>query len=141
MSPIGPAWACRLIQGYDRWECIHFAASLDRPVFEAFRDRGFHVAAVPGTALGAGSLVFDKLAEAFEFPPHGQNWDAMHDWLGDLSWLPAPGYLLIVDHVDAAGLSPNLVALLQMWPDLAQRWSEKQTPFHLVVLLDHLQSA
>ncbi|MCB1955410.1 MAG: barstar family protein [Rhodocyclaceae bacterium] len=37
------------------------------------------------------------LARAFAFPDwFGHNWDALADSLGDLAWLPAPGYLLLV---------------------------------------------
>ncbi len=43
--------------------------------------------------------LLDALAAALAFPPDfGHNWDALSDSLGDLSWLPAPGYMLILDH-------------------------------------------
>ena len=36
---------------------------------------------------------------AFSLPEwFGHNWDALADSLGDLSWLPAPGYMLLLDH-------------------------------------------
>lgn len=40
-----------------------------------------------------------RMALALEFPAcFGQNWDALADCLGDLEWLPAEGYLLLLEH-------------------------------------------
>ena len=35
----------------------------------------------------------------------GNNWDALADALGDLSWRPAPGYVLLLCDGEALGLS------------------------------------
>lgn len=43
----------------------------------------------------------ERFAQALKFPEwFGDNWDALADCLGDLSWWPAPGYVLLLDHVD-----------------------------------------
>lgn len=40
-----------------------------------------------------------RAADAFRFPPwFGHNWDALSDSLGDLSWLDAPGYLVVLEN-------------------------------------------
>ena len=47
---------------------------------------------------GDRDALLDALAEALEFPDwFGRNWDALADCLGDLSWLEAPGYLLVFE--------------------------------------------
>ena len=39
------------------------------------------------------------VAKALAFPEwFGGNWDAFEDCLGDLSWHPAPGYVLLLEH-------------------------------------------
>jgi hypothetical protein len=127
----------RLIESADRWECVHFAARGEVSVFEAFRDKGFHVATVPGAALTSEAEFFDALASAFAFPDYfGRNWDALVDCLGDLEWLEAEGYVLVIDDVGACGLSEPLARLLQIWQSVAQEWSAEGKPFHLVALLD-----
>lgn len=40
-----------------------------------------------------------RAAEAFRFPAwFGHNWDALSDSLQDLSWLDAPGYLVVLEN-------------------------------------------
>lgn len=44
--------------------------------------------------------VLERIAAALHFPDWvGDNWDALADAIGDLSWLPANGYLLLLEHV------------------------------------------
>jgi hypothetical protein len=135
-------WVARLIESADRWECVHFAARDELPVFEAFRDKGFHVATVSGAVLASELELFDALASAFAFPDYfGGNWDALVDCLGDLEWLDAAGYVLVVEDVGTGGLSEPLARLLQIWPSVAQEWSAEGKPFHLVGLLGRYGSA
>jgi len=45
------------------------------------------------------------LALAIEAPEwFGNNWDALADALGDLSWQPAPGYVLLLRDANLAGI-------------------------------------
>ena len=54
----------------------------------------YHFIAVTGDR----EALLDALAGALVFPEwFGHNWDALADCLGDLSWLEAPGYLLVVE--------------------------------------------
>ena len=53
---------------------------------------------------GDKAALLREIAAALEFPGgFGANWDALADSLGDLSWLSAPGYLLLLDHCADAG--------------------------------------
>jgi RNAse (barnase) inhibitor barstar len=41
-----------------------------------------------------------RIATALRFPDwFGHNWDALADCLADLSWLPAPGYVVVLDGI------------------------------------------
>ena len=43
--------------------------------------------------------LLDRFAAALRFPSwFGYNWDAMHDCLTDLSWLPASAYRVVLSH-------------------------------------------
>lgn len=130
------AWVTQLIESADRWECVHFAARSELSVFQAFRDKGFHVATVPGAILASDAELFDALASAFAFPSYfGRNWNAVVDCLGDLAWLEAEGYVLVINDVGVGGVTEPLARLLQIWPSVAQEWSAEGKPFHLVGLL------
>lgn len=60
---------------------------------------GFALLEVNLEHVGDKHALLDAISAALHFPPtFGHNWDALADSLGDLSWLPAPGYLLVLDH-------------------------------------------
>ena len=73
-----------------------------------------------------------RMAGALDIPDdRGRNWDALGDALRDLSWLPAPGYALLVDdahdlrNADEAGFD-TLLALLD---DASAEWATQEIPF------------
>ena len=73
-----------------------------------------------------------RMAGALNIPDdRGRNWDALGDALRDLSWLPAPGYALLVDdahdlrNADEAGFD-TLLALLG---EASAEWATQEIPF------------
>ena len=76
--------------------------------------------------------VLELIAEALQFPDWvGDNWDALADALNDLSWLPANGYLLLLEHAgswrDHAGADFHM--LLDILDQAATPWAEQGTAF------------
>lgn len=68
---------------------------------------------IQAAALGYATTVIDmagsnnkadalgRIADALVFPDwFGHNWDALGDCLTDMSWTPAPGYLIVFEHLD-----------------------------------------
>lgn len=120
----------------DRWECVLFTSRGDLPYFGSLQSDSRFVAVIDGRALASELRLFQELKAAFQFPDYfGNNWDALADCLGDLEWIPAEAYLLVVDDVAANGLTRSLAELLEVWLSAAQEWSTRGTPFHLVGLL------
>lgn len=77
-----------------------------------------------------------RIARALEFPDwFGGNWDALTDCLRDLSWRPAPGYVLVLDHThewkdaDPVGFD----VLLDIGNEVAADWAEHGVPFWLLI--------
>ncbi|MEV8441619.1 barstar family protein [Actinosynnema sp. NPDC051121] len=69
------------------------ALSRERPTAAVRRLRGSRCRSTSG--------LFDELAAALQFPAYfGANWNAVHDMLTDLRWLPAESYLLVVEDAD-----------------------------------------
>ncbi|WP_204292761.1 barstar family protein [Micromonospora gifhornensis] len=59
----------------------------------------FVVARLDGTRMANAGHVFYGFSDALLFPSYfGWNWNALSDRLRDLHWLPADGYLVIVDN-------------------------------------------
>ena len=76
-------------------------------------------------------------AQAFRFPDwFGHNWDALADSLADLSWLPAPGYLLIIERYTAlASAAPEAwLTFIDILDETQAQLGDDGTPWrwHLV---------
>jgi len=82
--------------------------------------------------------LFAVVAAAMQFPDYfGNNWDALDECLGDMDWLPADGYLLVLRDA-AKGWSQNpylLGSFVTSWLEAAEYWTENRTPFHLVFVM------
>lgn len=76
--------------------------------------------------------VLERFARALRFPDwFGGNFDALADSLGDLSWLPADGYLLLIEHSDAwrRADDENFATLLDILNEAAVAWGDQGVPF------------
>ena len=74
----------------------------------------------------------DRFAQALRFPEwFGDNWDALADCLSDLSWWPAGGYVLLLDHVgDWRGRAPaDCDVVIDILNEVAEGWARARTPF------------
>ena len=81
----------------------YYVAIRDRAALvEAATGLGFRVAAIDLRDVDDTVGLLDGFAAAFDFPDgFDGDWDALADSLGDLSWLPAPGHVLLLDHCAA----------------------------------------
>lgn len=76
--------------------------------------------------------VLARFAEALRFPAwFGGNFDALADSLGDLSWWPAEGYVLLIEHGDAwrEADDENFATLLDILNEAAADWGDRGVPF------------
>ena len=96
--------------------------------------------AVGGSALDVAEIslatghLFNAFASALEFPAwFGQNWDALEDCLGDLSWRAAEGHVLMVLHHDRLP-KDDLGVLLDVLASSAEYWAARGKPFFAVFI-------
>ncbi len=76
--------------------------------------------------------LMERFAAAGHFPTwFGGNWDALSDVLNDLSWRPADGYVLLIEHCAEwrAGNPEDFDTLLEILNEAAFRWAEQGTAF------------
>ena len=77
------------------------AAERERVVRHGAFPPAFAVAVLDGAEAGSRAGFFKELADVLRFPDYfGRNWDAVYDCLTDLNWLPAAGYVLVLDGFD-----------------------------------------
>jgi hypothetical protein len=127
----------RLVESSESWRSVHFVA---QPVSSADLDRlrsdGYFAARIESGSLESDRRLFVRLADAFGFPADfGHNWDALIDYLADMEWQPARGYVLVVDDAGACGVTETLGRLIEVWLKCAHEWSNEGKPFHLLLAL------
>lgn len=80
--------------------------------------------------------LMQRLAKAGQFPEwFGGNWDALSDALRDLSWRPAPGYVLFVENAAqwrAANLE-DFDTLLEVFNEAAFEWAREDVAFWVLL--------
>jgi hypothetical protein len=77
-----------------------------------------------------------RVAAALDFPAwFGGNWDAFFDCLTDLSWRPAAGYVLILEHTDdlRRDAPESLDTALAILADTAEAWRARGRTFRTCV--------
>ncbi len=82
-------------------------------------------------AQGKGEFLA-AIAQAIKAPEwFGANWDALADALGDLSWHPAPGYVLLLHNGgEKLGLSTGELAIATgIFADTVSFWKSQGKPF------------
>ena len=127
---------------------IHFVDSVNcdsAALSRATGDLGFVEFRIDGRGVQSKDDLLEQLAERVRFPSgFGRNWDAVSDYLRDLSWAPAKGYVLLVtdsdnllrlDHRDLAAFMGVVEAAIQDWRDERGEYGERTAPtaFHLVL--------
>lgn len=73
-----------------------------------------------------------RISRALEFPEwFGGNWDAMADCLSDLSWRPADGYVLLLEHVQGwrTDAPETFDTAIDIFNEVAVGWSKMRRPF------------
>ena len=92
----------------------------------------FEVVRIDVSGCADAATLFARFADALHFPDwFGHNWDALSDALGDLSWLPASGYLLLIEHASdwRAAASRDAATLLEILNETAAIWAGQGVAF------------
>lgn len=79
-----------------------------------------------------------RIARALDFPEwFGGNWDALADCLSDLSWRPAEGYVLLLEHVAAWRKQDpqDFDIAIDIFIEAAVGWAKMRRPFWVLMPL------
>ena len=88
------------------------------------------------SGCGDKAKFLSRVAGALDFPAwFGGNWDAFFDCLTDLSWRPAAGYVLILEHTDdlRRDAPESLDTALAILADTAEAWRARGRTFRTCV--------
>lgn len=118
---------------------IFFVTSEDlEPLAEAAGMQGLRVCRVDLTDYADREGLFDRLTQALRLPgDFGRNWDALADSVRDLSWLKAPGYILLFDHAEGMRDTheEDFDTLLDILEEAVDYWQEAGSPFFVFFAL------
>lgn len=118
---------------------LHFVAAAALPrVLAPAGAMGLHVARV-GLADCAGKPdLLARIAAALAFPPtFGHNWDALADFLADLSWLPGRGVVLVFENFASEGgiAEADFAILLEILAGTAADAARQGWRWHALVVV------
>jgi RNAse (barnase) inhibitor barstar len=102
----------------------------------AAEDSGFAIFRIDLATVRDKRALHERLAAALEFPDwFGHNWDALADCLGDLSWVQADGYLILLEHCDEfrASHAGDFATALQVFAAAAEAWRNERMPFWVLM--------
>lgn len=101
-------------------------------IVSAARTAGLAVFEVSLQRRCAKQGFLEAMAAALDFPAwFGANWDALEDCLTDLSWVDAPGYVLLLQNCDdfRADHKDDFLSGLEVCRAAAAEWRDQGVPF------------
>jgi RNAse (barnase) inhibitor barstar len=72
------------------------------------------------------------IGEGLELPAwYGANFDALMDCICDMNWIPAPGYVIILENCHNINTlaPPEFNMLIDVFAEAANAWREEDKPF------------
>jgi hypothetical protein len=108
------------------------AQGVDDDYLEAARSLDFAGIAIDFDGCAGKDDALARMAAALHFPDwFGGNWDALADSLADLSWLPARGYVLLLERIDGWRAADPVAfeTLSVILEDASARWAGDRIPF------------
>lgn len=78
----------------------------------------------------------DRVAAALRFPDwFGRNWDALADCLGDMDWLHADSYVIVLANADHFRVADeaDFDTALEIFAEAAQDWANEGVPMWIFV--------
>lgn len=109
----------------------HLPAEGSAAIEKAATDLGFAFLRADLSGCGDKAEFLHRIALAMRFPDwFGQNWDALADCLGDLGWLPADGYVIVLEHADLfrVAAEADFMTALEIFEEAARDRATEDVP-------------
>jgi RNAse (barnase) inhibitor barstar len=105
-------------------------------IVEAAKAKGFATYRVNLAHAGDKDEMLADIGKTLKFPDwFGHNFDALADCLADMTWQPAEGYLVLLEHCDGihGKAEGDFVTTLQTFEQAANEWREQGIAFWCLV--------
>ena len=105
-------------------------------IIAAAKTAGLHVFKIDAGRTRGKNDLLNLLGKALRFPDSfGKNWDALHDFLTDLSWLRGKGWVLILANGDVLARNHEDVfnAAVDVFSAAAESWRKQRKPFWVLI--------
>ena len=101
---------------------------------DAVRGTQLRLARISLAGASDKEALLDAWSLALGFPDwFGRNWDALEDCLGDLSWRPGAGHVVLIERFDALA-KDDLGVLTDVLRSSAESWASRRRPFFAVFI-------
>ena len=120
-----------LLTRVDHAGVYHMPLDGEAALIAAAEHNGYFVFRVDLAKAKDKAGLLEAIGRAMRFPEwFGHNWDALMDCLADLGWIPAEGYVVILEHCDGihGRAEADFVQCLQVFEDAANEWREQGIP-------------
>ncbi len=112
---------------------VFFVTSSDLEAIElAALQNDAHFSAIDLLHCHSKKQLLEMLSNSLSFPPSfGNNWDALADYLSDLSWLASDAFVICFDNADRYrdANEEDFKTLIEILEETSSIWSEQKSPF------------
>lgn len=111
-----------------------------RATVEFLRDEaaaaGWQLFYLDGSKVRDKKSFLEKSAHAMKFPDYfGNNWDAFEECVNDLTWTPAPGYILLFQAPERfiKNARSDWETAVDIFSSAIENWGEQGIPFYVLL--------
>ena len=129
---MNPAAFARLLEDAERAGVYHLTPGGMDALVEACAQADLHLIQVPLKETPRMADALEILTKATQCPAHeGAHLDDLAEMLSDFSWLPANGYVLLVEDADnlIASEPTGVQKLLEAFQAACHHWQGQEIPF------------
>ncbi len=112
---------------------VFFVTSSDLEAIElAAQQNDAHVCSIDLQHCHTKTQLLEELSNGLSFPPSfGNNWDALADYLSDLSWLASDAFVVCFSNADLYrdAHDEDFKTLIEILEETSAAWSSQNTPF------------
>ena len=104
------------------------------------KEAGIKVFQLDGASILSQRDLLDTVSKVMHFPGYFRmNLNALVDCLGDLSWVPSSGYLLVLERasVFASNDSHLFRTFLEILARSSEEWARRHVTFHVLLVADY----